>query len=70
MTLRIVEGVAKQKGVLRGERISHGWWKLFLATNSKLSLRSGDSTAGVCIDAVNKENILNYFSLIAKGGVR
>ena len=23
--MRIVEGVAKQKGVLRGEQISHGW---------------------------------------------
>ena len=62
--MRIVEGVAKQKGVLRGERISHGWCKRFLARNSKLSLRSGDLTAGVRIDAVNKENMLNYFNLL------
>ena len=31
--MRIVEGVAKQKGVLSGEWISHEWWKCFLARN-------------------------------------
>ena len=62
--MRIVEGVAKQKRVLRGERISHGWWQRFLARNSSLSLRSGDSTAGVGIDAVNEENMRNYFNLL------
>ena len=24
--MRIAEGVARSKGILRGERISHGWW--------------------------------------------
>ena len=40
--MRIAEGVAKHKGVLKGERISHGWWQRFLARNSSLSLRSGE----------------------------
>ena len=62
--MRIVEGVAKQKGVLRGEQISHGWWQRFLDRNLSLSLRSGDSTAGVRIDAVNEENMRNYFNLL------
>ena len=62
--MRIVEGVAKQKGVLRGEQISHGWWQRFLDRNLSLSLRSGDSTAGVRIDAVNEENMRIYFNLL------
>ena len=40
--MRIAEGVAKHKGVLKGERISHGSWQRFLARNSSLSLRSGE----------------------------
>ena len=48
--------------MLRGEGISHGWWKRFLERNSALSLRSGNSAAGVRLDAVNKENMLNYFN--------
>ena len=27
--MRIAEGVARSKGVLRGGRISHGWWDVF-----------------------------------------
>ena len=58
---RIAEGVAKSKGVLRGEQISHGWWQHFIARNLSLSWRSGDS---IWIDAVNKENMREYFALL------
>ena len=43
----IAESVAKEKGMLKGERISNGWWWRFLERNPTISLRSGDSTAQV-----------------------
>ena len=62
--MRIAEGVAKSKGVLRGEQITHGWWKCFVSRNPSLSLRTGDATAGVRIDAVNEESMREYFALL------
>ena len=53
-----------QKNVLKGNRISKGWWHHFLARNSALSLCSGDATAGVRLDTVNQKNIQNYFALL------
>ena len=44
--------------------ISNGWWENFLRRNPVLHLRSGDSTAGVQMDAINKENLDNYFDLL------
>ena len=46
---RIVEGVAKQKRVLRGEQLSRVV-EMLSCQIFKTSLRSEDSTAGVCID--------------------
>ena len=40
----VAERVATEKGVLRGVRISDGWWRRFLQRHPNLSLRSGDST--------------------------
>ena len=60
----LVESYLKQKGTLRGEVISNGWWENFLRHNPVLRLRSGDSTAGVRMDAINKENLDNYFDLL------
>ncbi len=34
--------------------------------NSSLRLRMGDSTAGVRMDAMNEENMKNYFELLKK----
>ena len=42
----------------------HGWWQKFLKRNPSLSLQAGDSTAGVRMDAINAENITNYFDLL------
>ena len=54
----MAEGVATQKGILKGNKISSGWWCLFHARNPELPLHSGDATAGERIDTVNEENML------------
>ena len=61
--LSIVERHVEQKEdvSLRAAKLTHGWWQKFLKRNPSLSLRSGDSTAGVRMDAVNEENMQNYF---------
>ncbi len=58
------ESYLKQNGTLRGTVISNGWWENFLKRNPVLRLRSGDSTAGVRMDAVNAENLDKYFDLL------
>ena len=60
----IVGNVAKEKGMLRKSHISDGWWRRFLERHPKLSLRYGDATGHVRMDAVTKENITNYFDLL------
>lgn len=60
----IAERVATDKGVLRGARISDGWWRRFLQRHPNLSLRSGDSTGYVRMNAMNEENLKNYFDLL------
>ena len=54
--------ISKERGI-KGP-ISDGWWRRFLERNPSLSLRSGDSTAGVRMDAVNCENMEAYFNLL------
>ena len=49
----IAEKVAEEKGVLRSQYISDGWWRRFLARQPKLALRRGDSTGHVRMDAIN-----------------
>ena len=46
--------------------ISNGWWFKFRKRSLLISLRKGDSTAGVRMDAVNSENINEYFDLLEK----
>lgn len=62
--LRIAEGVASSKGILRKENISSGWWRSFLRRNKKLSLRAGDATASVRMNAITKKNMRRYFKLL------
>ena len=45
-------------------KISNGWWDKFMKRNPSLHLRSGDSTAGVRMNAVNSENLNEYFDLL------
>ena len=44
--------------------MSDGWWKRYLQRHPKLSLRSGDATAHVRMDAINQEILKHYFSLL------
>ena len=60
----IAQRVAVDKGVLRSSRISDGWWRRFLQRHPDLSLRSGDSTGYVRMNAMNEENLKQYFSLL------
>lgn len=62
----IAEKVAAEKGLLRGSHITDGWWKRFLQRHPNLSLRSGDATGHVRMNAMTKENITNYFDLLKK----
>ena len=59
-----MESYLKQQGTLRGEKISIGCWEKFFKHNPIFSLRSGDSTAGVRMEAINRENLDNYFDLL------
>ena len=63
--LNIAESYAKQKGVLRKESgITQGLWRSFRDSQGDLSLRRGDNTAHVRMDAVNEETISDYFALL------
>lgn len=65
--LSIVENVAREKDVLRhshSNRVSDGWWRRFLERQPTLSLRRGDATAHVRMDATNKQSIAHYFNLL------
>ena len=60
----ITEKVTIDKWVLRGDQISDGWWRRLLQQNPDLSLRSGDCTGYVRMNAMNKQNFKNYFDLL------
>lgn len=60
----LVEKVAKSKGLLRSECISNGWWKNFKRRHPMLSLRSGDATAHVRMNATTKETLTRYLDLL------
>ena len=57
----LVEAVAREKGVLRGEKISDGWFRRFLERRPRLSLRRGDATANVRMEALDIETKNEYF---------
>lgn len=62
--LRIVESAAGDSGKLWSSRVSDGWWRQFKERQGDLSLRQGDSTAHVRMDALNQETIDHYFTLL------
>ena len=62
--LAIVQNVAADIGVLRQSQVSSGWWRRFLERQKDLSLRQGDSTAHVRMDAMNRETMRDYFTLL------
>jgi len=62
--MRIVETHAKDKGLLRKDSITQGWWRNFISRQGDLALRKGDNTAHNCMDAINSETINHYFDLL------
>ena len=53
----IAQSVAMDKGILRGHRISQGWWHQFLKRQKDLSLRHGDNCAQVWMNAINNDTM-------------
>ena len=62
--MSIVQSVASDKGVLKGSKITVGWWRRFCQRQPDLSLHRGDATAHVCMNAVNQDTMNQYFSLL------
>ena len=60
----IAENVAKEKSILKSNHISNGWWRRFLARQPQLALCRGDTTGHVRTDAINHENVGNYYQLL------
>ena len=55
--MNVVEGYMLKQKLPRSVNLSNGWWYNFKKRNPSLSLRSGDSTAAVRMNAVNPENV-------------
>ena len=62
--MNIVEKVALDKNILRGSKISSGWWRRFLERQKTLSLRCGDGTCHLRLNAVNEDTLRHYFDLL------
>jgi hypothetical protein len=62
--LCVAQSVASAKGLLKGNKMSSGWWIRFLERQPELSLRRGGATAHVRMDAVNSETMKQYFALL------
>ena len=61
----LVETAAREKGVLKKNRLTDGWFRRFLERQPQLTLRKGDQTAFVRMDAMkDKEALDNYFILL------
>ncbi len=60
----IVENVAREKDVLRSCHVLDGWWRRFLERQLQLSLRKGDPTAHIRMNAVTREVIEGYYDLL------
>jgi len=55
----IAEATAQEKGLLRKNKTSQGWFRRSIERQPHLALRKGDCTAFVCMDAMKKRS--NYF---------
>ena len=62
--INIVQRVAKDKGVLKKDKISCGWFWRFREQNPTVSLRQGDSMAAVCFQCTTPEIIDEYYDLL------
>ena len=62
--MTIAENVAKDKGILRKDRISEGWYEKFMERQTNLSICQGDPAANEM--AVTSQAITHYFDLLEK----
>ena len=62
--MHIAEAVGTEKDVLRKDRISQGWWNRFFERQERLTLRRGDNTAHVRMDAISELTMKQYFNLL------
>ena len=60
----IAERVACDKGTLRNNKLTDGWFRCFMERQPTLALRKGDATANVRMDCVNAETMTKYFDLL------
>lgn len=60
----LVTKVAQEKGVLKKEKVTDGWFRRFKERQPQLSLRRGDATANVRMNCLNKETVEQYFSML------
>ena len=64
--LNLVESTACDKGVLRKQKISDGWFRRFIERQPKLTLHKGDRTAFVRMDAMKKQEELDNYYITLK----
>ena len=58
----MVEATVCEKGLLKKQKISDGWFRRFTEQQPQLASHKGDRTALVCMEAMNKkEELDNYF---------
>ena len=60
--LHIIQQIVTDRGKLKGNRITFGWWKRFLKHQADLSLCCNDLTTHVHMDAINESILKQYFS--------
>ena len=56
--------ITPEKPELRAERVSDGWWRWFQSRQKQLSLRCGDNTSFLRMDAINGDTIKQYFDFL------
>jgi len=57
----VAETIAREKGMLRKERISVGWFRCFLERQPQFTLRKGDRTAFVRMSAMQYNEALDSY---------
>ena len=63
--LSITKAYVSNKSKMKKKKISDGWWRRFVERQKRLLiLRKGDSTSFLRMDAMNKDTLKQYFSLL------
>ena len=62
--MNIVERVAKEKELLKKERLTCGWFRRFKQRNPSMSLRKGDSMASVRFQCTTEDIIIDLLEMV------